>query len=85
MRLQDCFAALTRWVDKGVWAEIGSVLIRCCAGLDDVNWSWPSAAGIMGKVRHRRIKSAKTPRIEAACFPGAALNARSLSMAKAIY
>ena len=54
-----------RWTDLGVWAEIWSVLIGCCADLDEVQWDWQSADGFMGKARHGGIKSAPTPRIAA--------------------
>ena len=70
-----------RWVDKGVWAEIWSVLIGCCAGLDEVDWSWQSADGFMGKARQGGVKSDPTPRIAGKTAP----NARSLSTAKAIH
>ena len=52
-----------RWIERGVFAEIWSVMIGCCADLDDVQWSWQSADGFMGKARHGGIKSARIPRI----------------------
>jgi putative transposase len=52
-----------RWIAKGVLAEIWAVLVGHCEGLGDVDYTWQSADGFMGKARFGGIKSAKTPRI----------------------
>jgi putative transposase len=51
-----------RWIAKGVLAEIWAVLVGHCEGLGDVDCTWQSADGFMGKARLGGIKSAKTPR-----------------------
>lgn len=68
-----------RWIEKGVLTEIWSVLVAHCEGLGDVDYTWQSADGFMGKARFGGTRSAQTPRIE----PKMALNAASWSMAKA--
>lgn len=45
-----------RWVNKGVLAEIWSVLVGHCQGLGDVDFTWQSVDGFMGKARFGGIK-----------------------------
>jgi putative transposase len=52
-----------RWIEKGVLSEIWAVLVGHCEGLGDVDYTWQSADGFMGKARFGGTKSAKTPRI----------------------
>lgn len=51
-----------RWVDKGVLKEVWSVLVGHCQGLGDVDFTWQSADGFMGKARKGGTPSAPTPR-----------------------
>lgn len=51
-----------RWIAKGVLAEIWAVLVGHCEGLGDVDYTWQSADGFLGKARLGGTKSAKTPR-----------------------
>lgn len=51
-----------RWIAKGVLAEIWSVLVGHCQGLGDMDYSWQSADGFMGKARLGGTRSARTPR-----------------------
>ncbi len=71
---------LQRWIAQGVFEEIWSILIGACAGHDDVDWTWQSADGFLGKARQGGIKSARTPPIAGKT----ARNAPSSSMAVAI-
>ena len=52
-----------RWVAKGVLTEIWVVLVGHCEGLGDVDYTWQSADGFMGKARLGGTTSAKTPPI----------------------
>src|SRR6202012_154313 len=52
-----------RWIEKGVLTEIWAVLVAHCEGLGDVDYTWQSADGFMGKARFGGTKSARTPRI----------------------
>ena len=54
---------LQRWVEKGVLTEIWSVLVGHCDGLGDVDWTWQSADGFMGKARKGGTASAPIRRI----------------------
>jgi putative transposase len=56
---------MQRWIRKGVFERIWTVLIENCAELGGVNWEWQSADGAMGKARFGGIVSARTPRIAA--------------------
>jgi len=60
-----------RWIAKGVLAEIWAVLVGHCEGLGDVDYTWQSADGFMGKARFGGTKSAKTPRIVRRTAPNA--------------
>lgn len=51
-----------RWVEKGVLREIWAVLVGHCQGKGDVDFTWQSADGFMGKARLGGTRSAKTPR-----------------------
>jgi putative transposase len=51
-----------RWVNKGVLKEVWSVLVGHCQGLGDVDYTWQSADGFMGKARKGGTPSAPTPR-----------------------
>jgi putative transposase len=42
---------MQRWVTKGVFKRIWTVLIENCADLGGVDWAWQSADGAMGKAR----------------------------------
>ncbi len=53
-----------RWITQGVLDEIWAVLVGHCEGLSDVDWTWQSADGFMGKARKGGIASDRTPRIE---------------------
>lgn len=61
-----------RWVDRGVLAEIWSVLVGFCEGLGDVDWTWQSADGFMGKARKGGTAPVPTPRIGPKTAPNAA-------------
>jgi putative transposase len=50
-----------RWVEKGVLREIWAVLVGHCQG--DVDFTWQSADGFMGKARFGGTRSAITPGI----------------------
>jgi len=54
---------MQRWIIKGVFDEIWSVLVGHCEGLDGVAWTWQSADGFMGKARFGGDTPAPTPRI----------------------
>ena len=60
-----------RWVDKGVLVEIWSVLVGHCQGLGDVDYTWQSADGFMGKARKGGTALAQTPRIVRKTAPNA--------------
>jgi len=60
-----------RWIDKGVLVEIWAVLVGHCEGLGDVDYTWQSADGFMGKARFGGIRSAKTRRIAEKTAPNA--------------
>jgi putative transposase len=51
-----------RWVRRGVLKEVWSVLVGHCQGLGDVDYTWQSADGVMGKARKGGTVSARTPR-----------------------
>ena len=53
-----------RWVQKGVLKEVWAVLVGHCEGLGDVDYTWQSADGFMGKARFGGITSGRIPRIE---------------------
>jgi putative transposase len=55
--------ALQRWVLKGVFACIWSLLVENCEELDGVNWEWQSADGAMSKARLGGTRLARIPRI----------------------
>lgn len=40
-----------RWIRLGVLDEIWALLVDYCDGLDDVEWQWQAADGVMGKAR----------------------------------
>jgi putative transposase len=52
---------LQRWVNKGVFEKIWSVLIECCEELGGVAWEWQSADGAMGKARFGGDKVGPNP------------------------
>jgi putative transposase len=54
---------LQRWVLKGIFQCIWSVLIENCEELGGVNWEWQSADGAMGKARFGGMRSGRIPRI----------------------
>jgi len=61
-----------RWIEKGVFAEIWSLLIGCCTIVgDEPDWTWQAADAFLGKARLGGIKSAKTPRIVGRTAPNA--------------
>ena len=54
---------MQRWIARGVFDEIWSVLVGHCEGLGAVAWTWQSADGFMGKARFGGRTPARTPRI----------------------
>jgi putative transposase len=52
-----------RWIAQGVLAEIWTVLVGHSEGLGDVDYTWQSADGFMGKARFGGTRPAQTPRI----------------------
>ena len=54
---------MQRWISKGVFDEIWSVLVGHCEGLGAVAWTWQSADGFMGKARFGGGRPDRTPRI----------------------
>lgn len=56
---------MQRWLARGVFERIWSVLIDNCAELGGVDWQWQSADAAMGKARFGGIEWAKTPPIAA--------------------
>jgi len=56
---------MQRWIDKGVFPLIWSLLVAECEELGGVDFDWQAADGAMGKARQGGIMSAKTPRIAA--------------------
>jgi putative transposase len=52
-----------RWVEKGVLREIWAVLVNHCEGLGNVDFTWQSADGFMGKARLGGMMSGQTPPI----------------------
>jgi transposase len=54
---------MQRWVAKGVFKSIWSVLIENCEDLGGVDWAWQSADGAMGKARFGGIWWDQTRRI----------------------
>jgi putative transposase len=54
---------MQRWVAKGVFERIWTVLIENCAELGGVDWTWQSADGAMGKARFGGTLSDPTRRI----------------------
>ena len=63
---------LQRWIKKGVLAEIWAVLVGHCEALGDVDYTWQSADGFMGKARFGGIKSDPIPRIVRKTAPNVA-------------
>jgi putative transposase len=70
-----------RGIGKGVFMEIGAVLVAHCEGVGDVDYPWQSADGFMGKARFGGTRSAPTPRIVRKTAPNAACG----STARAVY
>jgi putative transposase len=54
---------MQRWIDRGVFQEIWSVLVDHCDELDGVDWQWQSADAALGKARLGGTKWVKTRRI----------------------
>jgi len=54
---------LQRWISKGVFELIWSLLVAECDDLGGVNFDWQSADCSMGKARQGGIKSGQTLRI----------------------
>jgi putative transposase len=54
---------MQRWIAKGVFQRVWSLLIGNCQELGGVNWDWQSADGAMGKARFGGMMLAPTPRI----------------------
>ena len=54
---------MQRWIARGVWDEIWSVLVGHCEVWGGVAWTWQSADGFMGKARFGGATPARTPRI----------------------
>jgi putative transposase len=60
-----------RWVERGVLAEVWSVLVGHCDGLGDVDFNWQSADGFLGKARKGAMRSAPTRRTAGKTAPNA--------------
>ena len=60
-----------RWVAQGVLAEVWAVLVGHCQGLGDVDFTWQSADGFMGKARKGGTQSARIRRIVPKTAPNA--------------
>jgi transposase len=56
---------MQRWIAKGVFEHIWTVLLENCEELGGVNWEWQSADAAMGKARFGGIVLAPTPPIAA--------------------
>lgn len=52
-----------RWAQRGVFDRIWGLLIKACAELGGVDWSWQSVDGAMGKARFGGMMSAPIPPI----------------------
>ncbi|MFN7019756.1 MAG: hypothetical protein ACK4WH_00330 [Phycisphaerales bacterium] len=55
--------ARQRWIAKGVFPLIRSLLVADCVELGGVDFDWQAADGAMGKARGGGTWWAKTPRI----------------------
>jgi putative transposase len=67
---------MQRWIAKGVFQRIWSVLIGNCDELGGLNWQWQSADGAMGKARFGGIASGRIPRIAGKTARNAAWSSR---------
>ena len=56
---------MQRWVAKGVFPLIWSLMVADCDELSGVDFDWQAADGAMGKARQGGTTSARTPRIAA--------------------
>jgi putative transposase len=56
---------MQRWIAKGVFALVWSLLVAECDELGGVDFDWQSADCSMGKARQGGATSAQTPRIAA--------------------
>jgi putative transposase len=54
---------MQRWIARGVFERIWSVLIENCAELEGVNWEWQSVDAAHAKARWGGTRSAPTPQI----------------------
>lgn len=63
---------MQRWIAKGVFELVWSLLVAECEELGGVDFDWQAADCAMGKARQGGILSAKTPRIEARAAASAA-------------
>ena len=54
---------MQRWIARGVFDEIWSLLVGHCEGLGEVAWTWQSADGFMGKARFGGGTRVPTPPI----------------------
>lgn len=63
---------MQRWIAKGVFLLIWSLLVAECDDLGGVDFDWQAADCAMGKARQGGISSAKTRRIGARRAPSAA-------------
>jgi putative transposase len=54
-----------RWIEKGVFELVWSLLVAQCDELDGVQFDWQAADSAVSKARFGGIKSAKTQRIAA--------------------
>lgn len=52
-----------RWIEKGVFELVWSLLVAQCDELDGVKFDWQAADSAASKARFGGIKSVKTPRI----------------------
>jgi len=63
---------MQRWIAKGVFPLIWSLLVAECEELGGVDFDWQAADCAMGKARQGGISSAETPRIAARTAASAA-------------
>lgn len=63
---------MQRWIAKGVFPLVWSLLVAECEELGGVDFDWQAVDGAMGKARQGGILSAKTPRIVARTASNAA-------------
>jgi putative transposase len=61
-----------RWVEGGVFEKIWAVLVAECDELQDVEWKWQAADGVLGKARFGGMVSAPTRPIGARMAPSGA-------------